>query len=545
MSCGNPHVILCERGIRTFETHSRNTLDIAAVPILREITHLPIIVDPSHGTGLRNIVGPMAFAAIAVKADGIIVEVHTDPDKSISDAQQTICPKLFSEMMEGLQKIGNAINMTVSQKGKRMKSYKIKPSILKGSISASPSKSQSMRAILFASMACGNSIIKNCLNSPDIDAMIKACQKLGAEITRTQNTLEIKGVSGKPRTPDDVIDVGNSGQVLRFIAAIAALTEGTTVLTGDHSVRYNRPIRPLMEGLSQLGVECYSTKNDDHAPLVVRGPLQPGITSLDGADSQPISGLLIAAAFLNGTTEIHVKNPGEKPWVNLTLHWLDRFGTQYSNDNFEKYTITGNPLIQGFEYTVPGDFSSIAYPIVASLLTQSEITVHNIDMNDAQGDKKIISALRKMGAIIEVNGSTLFVKSGGILTGCEIDVNDFIDAVTILAVVGCYAKGKTILTNAAIARKKESDRLSSISNELKKMGADIIETQDSLIINNSPLNGSSCNSYHDHRIAMSCTIAALGAKNESIINDTECVTKSYPNFVSDLQLLGCDMEVIE
>ena len=426
-----------------------------------------------------------------------------------------------------------------------MKSYKIRPSKLRGSISASPSKSQSMRAILLATMACGNSTIKNCLNSPDIDAMITACRKLGAEITRHQNTLEIKGVSGKPCIPDDVIDAGNSGQVLRFVAAIASLTEGTTVLTGDHSVRYNRPIRPLMDGLSQLGVECYSTKNDDHAPLVVRGPLQPGITTLDGADSQPVSGLLIAAAFLQGTTEIHVKNPGEKPWVNLTLDWLDRFGIQYSNENFEKYTVRGNPHIQGCEYTVPGDFSSIAYPIVASLLTQSEITVHNIDMNDAQGDKKIISALRTMGAIIEESGDTLVVKSSGRLTGCEIDVNDFIDAVTILAVVGCYASGTTTLTNAAIARKKESDRLSSITTELKKMGADIIETPDSLIIQGNPLNGSTCLSYHDHRIAMSCAIAALGAENESIINDTACVTKSYPDFVGDMQRLGCDMEEIE
>jgi 3-deoxy-7-phosphoheptulonate synthase len=113
VSCGNPNVILCERGIRSFETMSRNTLDIAAVPILREITHLPIIVDPSHGTGLRTIVGPMAFAAMAVKADGLIVEVHTDPDKSICDAQQTISPEMFSEMMEGLRKIANAVNMTL------------------------------------------------------------------------------------------------------------------------------------------------------------------------------------------------------------------------------------------------------------------------------------------------------------------------------------------------------------------------------------------------------------------------------------------------
>lgn len=113
VSYGNPNVILCERGIRTFETYSRNTLDIAAVPILRELTHLPIIVDPSHGTGLRKVVPIMANAAIAVKADGLMVEVHTDPDKSLSDAQQTISPETFSEMMETMQIIGNAVNLKV------------------------------------------------------------------------------------------------------------------------------------------------------------------------------------------------------------------------------------------------------------------------------------------------------------------------------------------------------------------------------------------------------------------------------------------------
>jgi 3-phosphoshikimate 1-carboxyvinyltransferase len=362
-----------------------------------------------------------------------------------------------------------------------MKSYKIKPCVLAGSVTASPSKSQTRRAILFATMACGSSVIRNPLDSPDVEAMIDACRKLGAKITRYSNFIEIEGVSGKPKVPDDVINAGNSGQVLRFIAAIAALTEGYTVFTGDHSLRYNRPVKPLMDGLAQLGAECISTKMDDHAPIIIKGPLRSGITSLDGADSQPVSALLIAAAFLDGTTEIHVKNPGEKPWVNLTLSWLDRLGVYSSNENFEKLTVTGKLTIPGFNYTVPGDFSSIAYPLVAALITGSTITVNNIDMHDAQGDKKVIDALCKMGADIQVIDDQLRVGSKSKLYGCEIDVNDTIDAVTILAVAGCYAEGTTLLTNAAIARKKESDRLSTITSELRKMGADISQTQDSLV----------------------------------------------------------------
>ena len=150
-------------------------------------------------------------------------------------------------------------------------------------------KSHTMRALLFASMASGQSIIRNALSSPDVEAMINACRQLGAQITCYTDYIEIQGVAGKPKIPDDVINAGNSGQVLRFVACIAALTASYTVITGDHSVRFNRPIRPLIDGLTELGAECYSTKMDDHAPIIIKGPLKPGVTTLDGADSQPVS----------------------------------------------------------------------------------------------------------------------------------------------------------------------------------------------------------------------------------------------------------------
>ena len=152
--------------------------------------------------------------------------------------------------------------------------------------------------------------------------------------------------------------------------------------------------------------------------------------------------MIIAAAFLDGITEIKVKNPGEKPWVNLTLSWLDRFDIQYENDNFENIIITGKPIIEGFEYTVPGDFSSIAYPIVAALITKSAITINNIDMQDAQGDKMIIDSLTKMGADIRVDDRTLVIMPSKKLQGITLDINDYIDAITILAVVGCFAKAQ-------------------------------------------------------------------------------------------------------
>jgi 3-phosphoshikimate 1-carboxyvinyltransferase len=423
-----------------------------------------------------------------------------------------------------------------------MKHYTVKPSELSGSMTASPSKSHTLRATLFASMADGVSIIKNVLDSPDTEAMIHACKALGAHLERTDNTLYITGVAGKPSLPDDVIDAGNSGQVLRFVAAIAALLDGYVVLTGDKSVRFNRPIKPLMDGLRGLGATCISTKNDDHAPLIIKGPIMPGHTVLHGEDSQPVSGMLIASAFLPGQTTIQVNNPGEKPWVALTLAWFDKLGITYTHQNFEHYVMHGYAQIQGFNYTVPGDFSSIAYPLIAAIITGSQITINNIDMTDAQGDKHIIEVLKSMGAHIEYEHHTLTVHSSGPLCGCIIDVNPMIDALPILAVLGCYATGTTKLINAGIARKKESDRLTTITRELKKMGAHITETETSLTIQNTPLTGAVMQAHDDHRIAMALSIASLGASTPSHIQGVACVAKSYPGFLRDMRSLGCSME---
>lgn len=421
--------------------------------------------------------------------------------------------------------------------------FQIKPSLLSGVIESSPSKSHSIRAILFASLANGKSVISHYLNSPDIEAMVKACRQIGAKIDVADEFIAIEGVNGKPNTPDDVINAGNSGQVLRFITAIAALNTNYTVLTGDYSIRYNRPMQPLIDGLNGLGAFCVATKNDGHAPIVVKGPIEPGITELSGEDSQPVSAVMIVAAFLKGKTEIQVKNPGEKLWIDLTLSWLDKIGVKYENHNYEHYMIYGNAEYPGFEYTAPGDFSSILFPVVAALITKSEITLQHVDMQDRQGDKEVIDILKLMGADIEYDEKQHILKINKTeqLIGCEIDVNDFIDAVPILAVVGCYAKGTTKIVNAAIARTKECNRLACITQELKKMGAKIKEFPDNLIIESSKLHGAKLQTYHDHRMVMALTVAALGAKGESIVEDIACVAKSYPAFCADMQKLGANI----
>lgn len=426
-----------------------------------------------------------------------------------------------------------------------MRNFIVHPSRFSGDIHIPSSKSHTVRAILFAALAKGTSHIQHFLHSPDTNAIIKAVSQLGAEVKRNHTYLEIHGFAGKPKPPNDVIDCGNSGQVLRFIGALAGLLPSYTILTGDHSIRNNRPILPLLEGLNQLGAFGVSSLNNGYAPLIVKGPLTHTTATVDGEDSQPISGLLIAGAFANHPIELHVTNPGEKSWIALTLDWFKRLGISYQCLDFTDYRLEGNSQVNSFSYIVPGDFSTAAYPIAAALITQSQLTLHNIDMNDCQGDKALIPLLQKMGASIDLDekNKTLTVYPGEKLQGTKVDINDFIDALPILAVIGCFSKGCTEIVNAAIARKKESDRIHSMAKELRKMGAQITEKPDGLMIEGSELHGADLNTYQDHRIAMALTVAALAAKTPSQIIDVDCISKTHPSFDEDFKAIGAKIDL--
>jgi len=421
--------------------------------------------------------------------------------------------------------------------------YTVTKSSLKGSLRIPSSKSQTLRAILFGALGKSKTHIHHYLPSPDTNAMMQACRLLGASIDATPQTLLIEGVNGKIKQVDDVIHAGNSGILLRFITAIAAQSAHYTVLTGDHSIRHQRPMQPLLEALVQLGAWATSTKGDGFAPLVIKGPLHPGEAHLTGEDSQPISSLLIATAFSKGPTTLNVRHPGEKPWIGLTLNWFDRLGIPYENHQFSRYQLKGHAQYAGFDYRVPGDLSSAAFPIAAALLTQSELTLHNIDLTDAQGDKQLISIFIQMGAQIDYdnNQKTLFVKKGAHLKGITVDINDFIDSLPILAVVGCFAEGITHIKNAKVARQKECDRLCCMTMELRKMGAQIIEEEDALIVHHTPLHAAAVSSHRDHRIAMALTVAALALKGESLISNVECVAKTYPNFLEHFLSVGANI----
>jgi 3-phosphoshikimate 1-carboxyvinyltransferase len=423
-----------------------------------------------------------------------------------------------------------------------MQKFLIKNSFLKGKITIPPSKSHTLRAILFGSMGKGKSVIHHYLPSPDTQAMIEACRLFGASIEVYPDKIAIEGLNGKIKGVEDVIQAGNSGIVLRFCSALSALAHQPAVITGDFSIRHHRPMQPLLNALAELGVKAVSMRGDGFAPVIIQGPLQGGQATVYGADSQPVSALLIASAFAGQPTEFTVIQPGEKPWVALTLDWFDRLGIRCENRGFEHYRLFGNARFEGFEYFVPGDLSTAAFPLAAALVTQSEIALHNVDLTDSQGDKELIYLFEKMGGKIEIDSEKkrLHVKKST-LTGVEADINNFVDGITILAAVACFAEGETVIRNGAVAKQKECNRIECMAQELTKMGGQVSVTPDGLHIRKSPLKGAEVHSHGDHRMVLALAVAAMGAKGETKISSVECIAKTFPTFLAGFNALGANI----
>lgn len=418
--------------------------------------------------------------------------------------------------------------------------YYIKPGGISGEIDVPPSKSHTLRALVFALMAEGTSCIENYLPSPDTLAMIDAIKQFGAEVKMEGESLVVTGVAGAPKGPTDIINAGNSGIVLRFITAISALVDNYVIITGDESIRSRRIIQPLIETLAANGAFAVSSKLDGFAPVIVKGPISPGDFCVEGQDSQIVSALLIATTFLKGPSNLYVTKAGEKPWVDVTLGWLNFLGIKVRRDDYRHYQILGDAHYKGFSVTIPGDFSSALFPLCAALITKQTVKIHGLDTRDNQADKNFIQVLGQMGAklMLDPSEQSITLASGSEIVGIEVDINHCIDSLPILAVVACFAGSETIIRGAKIARFKESDRIAAITKELRKMGAKIEELPDGMKIYPSKLKGASMDSHQDHRIALALMVAAFGADGESEIDGVECIVKTYPTFIHDMETLG-------
>lgn len=420
-----------------------------------------------------------------------------------------------------------------------------KKSNLSGEIQIPASKSQVVRALVIATLADGVSKIIDPLLSDDSSACIAGCRAFGAEIIEKESLLEVVGVGKEPRTPINDVYLGNSGISNTFLAGLAAHTKGPSVLTGGDSL-LARPFNPLCEGINDLGGKAESFDNTGRPPLVISGYLLGGFTEIDGVNSQPVSSLLVNCALAKNDSELHVTNPSETPYIEMTLNWLKEQGIKYtSTKDYTKYSIKGGQSFKPFEKRIPADWSSACFSLCAAAITKdSSVLVKGLDLNDAQGDKVIIDYLKKMGAKIKFTPQGIVVNSTN-LQGIEIDLNAAPDMLPILSVLGCFAEGETKLVNVAHARIKETDRIKSMSTELRKMGADILELSDGLVIKKSKLHGAKLNGYNDHRTIMALAVAGVNAQGVTKISTAQGINKTYPTFVNSMVKLGAGMRLVE
>jgi 3-phosphoshikimate 1-carboxyvinyltransferase len=277
---------------------------------------------------------------------------------------------------------------------------------------------------------------------------------------------------------------------------------------------------PLLTALNNLGARVISARGNGKAPLVVKGRVLGGKTELQAVSSQYLSSLLINAPLFEQDTEIILTELYEIPYVDITLWWLDEQGIRYEREGYERFLIPGNQSYHSFEKTIPGDFSSASFFLVLGALSEEGIRLKNLLITDPQGDKRVIEILKYMGAVVKVNHDIITVKAGE-LKGRKIDMNDIPDALPVMAVAGCLAEGTTQLCNVPQARLKESDRISVMCRELSKMGADITEKEDGLVINKSRLKAASVTGYKDHRVVMALAVAGLQVEGETIIDTAE------------------------
>lgn len=413
--------------------------------------------------------------------------------------------------------------------------------MLKGEVRAPSSKSYTHRAIIAASLAEGRSLIKSPLLADDTVATINACVSFGISIKQHKTGLSIVG-SSELKAPPEAINCGDSASTIRFLTPVAALAKGRIVLDGNAGLR-RRPIGPLIEALKELGVQCSSNKG--FPPVtVVGGTLRGGRASLVGdVSSQFVTGLLFACPLAEEDTEIVLTTPLEsKPYVRLTLDILRSHHIEITtSEDLRRFIIPGEQKYVPKDHEVPGDYSAAAFLLAAAAITDSEVTVKNLSSD--QPDSEIMKILTEMGASVEVEERSVRV-SGGKLRGIAIDAKDIPDLVPVCAALACVADGVTHIHGARRLRIKESDRLSSLSSELHKMGADVTEETEGLVIHGpNALRGATISPHGDHRIAMACAIAGLKAEGKTEILEAECVNKSYPNFFKDLKRLEAKVRV--
>ncbi|OUS72292.1 3-phosphoshikimate 1-carboxyvinyltransferase [Pseudoalteromonas sp. A601] len=420
-----------------------------------------------------------------------------------------------------------------------MEQLRLEPiSSVNGTVTLPGSKSLSNRILLLAALAQGTTVVENLLDSDDIRHMLGALKLLGVnvELNEDKTVATVQGVGGQFLTPSEPLFLGNAGTAYRPLTAVLAAVQGEYELIGEPRME-ERPIGHLVDALQALGGEIKYLKYLDYPPLkITGGQINGGNVEIDGSiSSQFLTALLMAAPLFNGDTTITIKGTlVSKPYIDITLDVMARFGVDVSHDNYQSFKVKGSQQYQAVErIMVEGDASSASYFVAAAAIAGGEIEIKGVGAKSVQGDIGFAKVMEQVGAQIDWYDERLVVRKGQ-LKGVDIDANAIPDAAMTLATVALFADGPTAIRNIYNWRVKETDRLYAMATELRKVGAEVIEGQDFIEITPpTKFNDVAIDTYDDHRIAMCFAMVAVGGQAITI-NDPKCTYKTFPTFFNVL-----------
>jgi len=404
---------------------------------------------------------------------------------------------------------------------------------ISGSVVLPGSKSLSNRILLLSMLAEGKTEIQNLLDSDDVRRMVEALETLGIQLeeNRAENLITVSGTSGIIPVKEATLMLGNAGTAIRPLTAAMTLGHGRFVLDGVQRMR-ERPIIDLVNGLSQLGANLRCINGTDCPPVeVIADGLPGGITRLSGAiSSQYLTAILLAAPYADKEVQIEITDKlVSVPYVEMTLRLMRSFGVSVNHENFRLFHIPRQTYRSPGNIFVEGDASSASYFLAGAAITKGTVTVKGCGTDSLQGDARFAEVLEKMGAKVEWEPQQVKL-TGNSLNGIDVDMNQMPDAAMTLAVAALFASGPTAIRNIYNWRVKETERLQAVSTELRKLGAEVEEGYDYLVIQPpEQIRKAEIGTYDDHRMAMAFSLAACGSSPVTI-NDPGCVSKTFPDY---------------
>ena len=421
--------------------------------------------------------------------------------------------------------------------------FRAEKSTLSGTVAIPASKSHTIRGLMIAALADGTSRLLKPLRSSDTESCVRACSALGARVSEAgPECWQVVGTAARPTIAQSSVDVGNSGTTLYFALSAAALGDRAIEFTGDEQLS-TRPATPLLEALRALGAEALARGPNGCTPLVVRGPIKGGAVSIECPTSQYLSSLLLSCPLAERDSQITAPLLNEKPYVAMTCGWLREMGIRFqARSDLQRFEIPGGQRYQAFEKAVPADFSSATFFLVAAAVTGSELFLSGLDTNDTQGDKAVVDMMEEMGCSVTRGPRGIRIKGPRKLHGCTFDLNATPDALPAMAVAGCVAQGETRLLNVPQARLKETDRIAVMAQELRKLGGDVEELEDGLVVRESPLKGAPVRGWGDHRVVMALAVAGLAAEGTTTVDTAEAVAITFPAFGDLMRRAGARLE---